>query len=260
MRITDKRNGEPVGRVLAHPLQAKVDEIVYSKLGDRKYWRNGDEIKASYFSSINNKSYLNKRLSDLNLSLDVLTNRYVVSGIKSASYQGVRPKPQQAQPKPEKVEPKPSIKPHSKLVEIRLSEDANRPYIRKLLDDGCVISNRQLSGRDRQRFSSVVSDLRRVCGMSILTENISQVDGRYTVHSTNKVAFDEYVEANTERPVGIKVVRSHLVRFGEISSKESGICQGSLSSHIKRLRSEGWKIRTISKPNSRATYKLISKP
>ena len=65
MRITDKRNGEPVGRVLAHPLQREFERSLTRVLGSQQNWKVGDRISMIEFNNVQNKEFVRSRLESL---------------------------------------------------------------------------------------------------------------------------------------------------------------------------------------------------
>ena len=80
MRITDKRNGEPVGRVLAHPLQREFERSLTRVLGSQENWKVGDRISMIEFNNAQNKEFVRTRLESLGFMLGRDVSTYVYIG------------------------------------------------------------------------------------------------------------------------------------------------------------------------------------
>lgn len=84
MRITDKRNGEPVGRVLAHPLQREFERSLTRVLGSQENWKVGDRISMIEFNNVQNKEFVRSRLESLGFMLGRDVSTYVYIGKANA--------------------------------------------------------------------------------------------------------------------------------------------------------------------------------
>ena len=243
MRITDKRNGEPVGRVLAHPLQAKVDEIVRRQFRGREVRRNGDAIKTSSFAGINNKSYVERRLDQLGFRLDTVNSRYIYEEAVHAPI--AKLKPQEG---------------GYTVIKLKTSNDLGRQYLLNLLSNGMVISSEFLDRELRRRLTIEVSRMRKGLKLNVEQQSLKSQGDRYSIYCLRRSTLEKYVDDNIDRLAGINAVKYYLAKFKTVSSKDVGMSSDSLGQFVIELRRQGWEIEAVSRKVAKSTYTLISKP
>lgn len=243
MRMIDKASGE-LGKTIAHPLQAKVDGVLFKHLGDKSSWRNGCSIAISKFDSINNKPYVTNRLKQHGFELDLEGGVYIYSSINSLELA-----------KQEEAEPR------YRLVEVRTKEQTRLDYIKVLLLEGAVVSNKHLSRSLRRAFSSAVANFKNSAGVDVHSARMKD-RVQFTIYCIDKQKIQDYSEYNYADMAGIFSVASRLSKFGYVRLKDLDIEYRYLVIFISRLRAEGWEIETItkSKGGSKGCYKLISRP
>ena len=157
MLMIDKASGE-LGKTIAHPLQSKVDRILYLNLGDRKNWKAGSIIHFSRFNQIRNKIYVRQRLEQLGFTLCPNNTDYKLTGIKGYSKLKVRA---------------PRVKSKLELASIALGEgDIDTANIRKMLSKGLVISSSKITKQARRKLIWIISSLKTVEGVSITPERV----------------------------------------------------------------------------------------
>lgn len=157
MRITDKRNGEPVGRILAHPLQREFERSLTRVLGSQENWKVGDKISTIEFNNISNKEYVHNQLLARGFKVGKIVSLYVYAGQEGKKVQitkGDR-----------------NIKrPNAPVTILDPDKHYGRREIRKMLRDGEHFSTEGLSLKRRKVISNAIIDLGRREGMSIVSE------------------------------------------------------------------------------------------
>lgn len=244
MRMIDKAGGEVIGRQIKHPLQAKVDAIVYEHLGDRKEWGRTEYIRLSAFNEINNKHYVTKRLKELGFEVDLSNSRFVHL---DNSMIVMLQEPMRA-PKVQRI-----IEPKSK-------RDIGKSSIVAWLDSDAIISTEYLDHKSRRVLNSALFKLKASANVEVARMTLKSDNGRYSIYNLEQEALDEYAANNVDRLPGISLVRHCLLRYGVASDVSTGLSSASLSCFIRDLREQGWEIETVSRKIARATYKLVSRP
>jgi len=243
MRITDKRNGE-LGKTIAHPLQAKVDRVLYLNLGDRKNWKAGSVIHFSRFNQIRNKIYVRQRLEQLGFTLCPNSISYELTGIDGYS----KPK-------------RPAARTKSKLelASVALKQsDVRTRIIEELLLSGKPINSSKITPDCKVRLRVLVSDLKNRKGLGVESVRVKQSGVDFMIYALDEVYLELVGGKIGNR---IKDVTAYLEKHGEISAKKTGLPQKKIIAHISALRKKGYQIKTVSPGhNELATYKLISRP
>ena len=243
MRMIDKASGE-LGKTIAHPLQAKVDRILYLNLGGRKNWKAGSVIHFSRFDHIRNKIYVRQRLEQLGFTLCPNNTDYKLTGIKGYSRLKVRA---------------PRVKSKLELASIALGEgDINTANIRKMLSKGLVISSSKITKQARRKLIWIISSLKTVEGVSITPERVRGFGEDFMIYALTEVYTDIMGDV---REISRDDVAAYLEEHGEMTAAKVGVSPGKIGRWVYELRLKGWQIETIGIGQRRvATYKLISRP
>lgn len=233
-----------IGRQIRHPLQARVDAIVYERLGDRKKWGRTEYIRLSAFNEINNKHYVTKRLKELGFEVDLSNSRFVHL---DNSMIVMLQEPMNA-PKPQRV------------IEPKSNRDIGKSSIIAWLDSDAIISTEYLDHKSRRVLNSVLFRLKASANVEVARMTLKSTNGRYSIYSLKQEALDDYAANNVDRLPGISIVRHCLLRYGVASEANTGLSSGLLYCFVRDLREQGWEIETLPRKVARATYKLISRP
>lgn len=244
MRMIDKAGGEIIGRQIKHPLQAKVDEIVYERLGSEDGWRRTEQIKLSAFNKINNRHYVVKRLKELGFDFEISEGRFIrFDNGKAQIMQKLMSTPKA-----------------QRIIEPKSNRDISRVSIVAWLDSDAIISTEFLDHKSRRVLTSVLFKLKASANVEVARMTLKSVNGRYSIYSSKQEAIDEYAANNVDRLPGISIVRHCLLRYGVAGEANTGLSSNSLSCFVRDLRGQGWEIETLPRKVARATYKLISRP
>ena len=243
MRMIDKAGGE-LGKTIAHPLQAKVDRILYLNLGDRNNWNVGSVIHFSRFNQIRNKIYVRQRLEQLGFTLCPNNTDYKLTGIKGYSRLKVRA---------------PRVKSKLELASIALGEgDINTANIRKMLSKGLVISSSKITKQARRKLIWIISSLKTVEGVSITPERVRVFGEDFMIYALTEVYIN--IMGDVQK-ISRDDVAAYLEKHGEMTATKVGVSPGKIGRWVYELRLKGWQIETIGIGQRRvATYKLISRP
>ena len=243
MRMIDKAGGE-LGKTIAHPLQSKVDRILYLNLGDRKNWNVGSVIHFSRFNQIRNKIYVRQRLEQLGFTLCPNNTDYKLTGIKGYSKLKVRA---------------PRVKSKLELASIALGEgDINTANIRKMLSKGLVISSSKITKQARRKLIWIISSLKTVEGVSITPERVRGFGEDFMIYALTEVYIN--IMGDVQK-ISRDDVAAYLEKHGEMTAAKVGVSPGKIGRWVYELRLKGWQIETIGIGQRRvATYKLISRP
>ena len=241
--MIDKASGE-LGKTIAHPLQAKVDRILYLNLGDRKNWNVGSVIHFSRFNQIRNKIYVRQRLEQLGFTLCPNNTDYKLTGIKGYSRLKVRA---------------PRVKSKLELASIALGEgDINTANIRKMLSKGIVISSSKITKQARRKLIWIISSLKTVEGVSITPERVRVFGEDFMIYALTEVYIN--IMGDVQK-ISRDDVAAYLEKHGEMTAAKVGVSPGKIGRWVYELRLKGWQIETIGIGQRRvATYKLISRP
>lgn len=243
MRMIDKAGGE-LGKTIAHPLQSKVDEILYLNLGDREDWEVGSVIHFKEFNQIRNKIYVKQRLEELGFTLCPNNTDYKLTGIKGYG------KPKHSAPR---------VKSKLELASITLKQsDLRLRIVEGLLRSGKPINSSQITKDGKKRLKLLIFRLRNNEKLEIESLWIQDGDTGFTIYALDEV-YLELVGGKIKSR--LKDITAYLERHGEISAKKTGLQSRRLNAHILALRRKGYQIETVSPGhNELATYKLISRP
>lgn len=243
MRMIDKASGE-LGKTIAHPLQAKVDRILYLNLGDRKDWKAGSVIHFSRFDQIRNKIYVRQRLEQMGFILCLNNVDYKLTGIKGYS----KPKPRI-----------PRVKSKLELASITLKQsDVRLRIVEGLLRSGKPINSSEITRDGKDRLKVLISHLKNVENLAIEPIWVQDGETGFMIYALDEV-YLELVGGKIKSR--IKDVTTYLEKHGEISAKKTGLQSRRLNAHILALRRKGYQIETVSPGhNELATFKLISRP
>ena len=238
-----KASGE-LGKTIAHPLQAKVDRILYLNLGDRNNWNVGSVIHFSRFNQIRNKIYVRQRLEQLGFTLCPNNTDYKLTGIKGYSKLKVRA---------------PRVKSKLELASIALGEgDINTANIRKMLSKGLVISSSKITKQARRKLIWIISSLKTVEGVSITPERVRGFGEDFMIYALTEVYIN--IMGDVQK-ISRDDVAAYLEKHGEMTAAKVGVSPGKIGRWVYELRLKGWQIETIGIGQRRmATYKLISRP
>ena len=243
MRMIDRAGGE-LGKTIAHPLQAKVDRILYLNLGDRKNWKAGSVIHFSRFNQIRNKIYVRQRLEQLGFTLCPNSISYELTGIDGYS----KPK-------------RPAARTKSKLelASVALKQsDVRTRIIEELLLSGKPINSSEITTDCKKRLRVLVSNLKCRKGLGIESVRVKQSGVDFMIYALDEVYLELVGGKIRSR---IKDVTAYLEKHGEISAAKTGLPAIKLNSHISALRAKGYEIETIGiGQRKEAVFKLISKP
>lgn len=139
MRMIDKASGE-LGKAIAHPLQAKVDRVLYLNLGSREGWELGAAIRFDRFDHIRNKIYVRQRLEQLGFTICPNNVDYKLTGIKGCS----KPKA-----------PATRIKSKLELASITLKQsDLRLRIVEGLLRNGKPINSSQITKDGKKKVKA----------------------------------------------------------------------------------------------------------
>lgn len=243
MRMIDKAGGE-LGKTIAHPLQTKVDRILYLNLGDRKNWKAGSVIHFSRFNQIRNKIYVRQRLEQLGFTLCPNNTDYKLTGIKGYSKLKVRA---------------PRVKSKLELASIALCEgDIDTANIRKMLSKGIVINSSAITKQAKRKLIWIVSSLKTVEGISIKPERVRGFGEDFMIYAATEVYINIMGDV---REISRDDVAAYLEKHGEMTATKVGVSPGKIGRWVYELRLKGWQIETIGIGQRRmAIYKLISRP
>lgn len=247
--MIDKASGE-LGKTIAHPLQAKVDMLLERHLGEKWKWRDGYSIQLSKLSSINNKSYVAKRMSEHGLTLDIQKGRYVYRCDSSSDEVELVASSIEAE----------AIEPSYRLIELNPDGAIEVSNIKQLLLDGYVVSNKYLSRAGRKRLGSVVQNLKNHHEITAQSLQLKSTSTWYSVYCIDGATMNEFAEHNYADLGGINAVIGRLKRFGEVRLKDLGMSTNQLTTYISMLRADGWVIRALPKKEYGRAYRLISRP
>lgn len=241
--MIDKASGE-LGKTIAHPLQTKVDRILYLNLGDRKNWKAGSVIHFSRFNQIRNKIYVRQRLEQLGFTLCPNSINYELTGIDGYS----KPK-------------RPAARTKSKLelASVTLKQsDVKTRIIEELLLRGKPINSSEITTDCKMRLRVLVSNLKIRKGLGIESVRVKQSGVDFMIYALDEVYLELTGGKIRSR---IKDVTAYLEKHGEISAAKTGLPATKLNSHIRSLRVKGYEIETIGiGQRKEAVFKLISKP
>lgn len=244
MRMIDKAGGEVIGRQIKHPLQARIDEIVYERLGSEDSWGRTEQIKLSAFNKINNRHYVVKRLKELGFDFEISEGRFIrFDNGKALIMQNLM-----STPKAQRV------------IEPKSNRDIGKSSIVAWLDSDAIISTEYLDHKSRRVLNSALFKLKASANVEVARMTLKSTNGRYSIYSLKQEALDDYAANNVDRLPGISIVRHCLLRYGVASEANTGLSSGSLSCFVRDLREQGWEIETLPRKVARATYDLISRP
>lgn len=243
MRMIDKASGE-LGKAITHPLQAKVDRILYLNLGDRKDWKAGSVIHFSRFDQIRNKIYVRQRLEQMGFIPCPNNVDYKLTGIKGYS------KPKRSVPR---------IKSKLEIESITLKQsDVRIRTIEKLLLSGKPINSSEITRDGKDRLKVLIFSLRSREGLDIASMRVKGADADFMIYALSDVYLHIVGSKIKSRQ---KDVAAYLEKHGEISAKKTGLPQKKIIAHVFALRKKGYEIETVSPGhNQLATFKLISRP
>ena len=243
MLMIDKASGE-LGKTIAHPLQSKVDRILYLNLGDREGWELGATIRFDRFDHIRNKIYVRQRLEQLGFTLCPNSTDYKLTGIKGYSKLKARA---------------PRVKSKLELASIALGEgDINTANIRKMLSKGLVISSSKITKQARRKLIWIISSLKTVEGVSITPERVRGFGEDFMIYALTEVYIN--IMGDVQK-ISRDDVAAYLEKHGEMTAAKVGVSPGKIGRWVYELRLKGWQIETIGIGQRRVvTYKLISRP
>lgn len=244
MRMIDKAGGEFIGRQIRHPLQAKVDAIVYEHLGDKEEWGRTEYIRLSAFNEINNKHYVTKRLKELGFEVDLSNSRFV----HLDNGMIVMLQEPMSAPKPRRI------------IEPKSNRDIGRASIVAWLDSDAIISTEYLDHKSRRVLNSALFKLKASANVYVARMTLKSDNGRYSIYNLKQEALDEYAANNVDRLPGISIVRHCLLRYGAASEVNTGLSSSSLSCFVRDLREQGWEIEVLPRKEHGRAYRLISRP
>lgn len=243
MRMIDKASGE-LGKTIAHPLQAKVDRILYLNLGSREGLELGSLIPFSRFEKIRNKIYVRQRLEELGFTVCPNGIDYKLTGIDGYS---------------KAKQPVARIKSKLELASIALKQsDVRLRRIEELLLGGKPINSSELTMCGRRSLRAHVSHLKNKEGLAIKSIRIKQPGVDFSIYALGPI-YDELTDGAFK--CSPRNVAEYLEEHGEITSTDIGVQPEKLTAAISQLRKTGYEIKALGvgfrKPS---TYKLISKP
>lgn len=243
MRMIDKAGGE-LGKTIAHPLQAKVDEILYLNLGSREGWELGAAIRFDRFDHIRNKPYVRQRLESLGFKPCLSGTEYKLMCFKGHT-------------QPEVLEVR--VKSKLELASIALSEgDINTANIRKMLSKGLVINSSKITKQAKKKLIWIVSSLKTVEGVDITPERVRGFGDDFMIYALTEVYTNIMGDV---QEISRDDVAAYLEKHGEMTADKVGVSPGKIGRWVYELRLKGWKIKSIGiGQRRRVTYKLISKP
>lgn len=157
MRITDKRNGEPVGRVLVHPLQREFERSLTRVLGSQENWKVGDKISTIEFNNISNKEYVHNQLLARGFKVGKIVSLYVYVGQEGKKVQIIKGESKLKRP-------------NAPVTILDPDKHYGRHEIRKMLRDGEHFSTEGLSLKRREVISRAILHLRRREEMPIVSD------------------------------------------------------------------------------------------
>lgn len=244
MRMIDRAGGEFIGRQVKHPLQAKVDAIVYERLGSKDGWSRTEQITMSAFNEINNRHYVAKRLKELGFNAEPSKSRFIrFDNGKALMMQELMSTPKA-----------------QRIIEPKSNRDIGKNSVIAWLDSGAVISSEYLDYKARRLLTAVLLKLKKTVKMEVARMTLKSDNGRYSIYSLEQEALDEYAANNVDRLSGVGIVKHCLTKYGVATDISTGLSGNTLSSFIRELRGQGWEIETLPRTQARATYKLISRP
>lgn len=241
--MIDKASGE-LGKTIAHPLQAKVDRILYLNLGSREGWELGAAIRFDRFDHIRNKPYIRQRLESLGFKPCLSGTEY-----KLMCFEG------HTQPEVLKVR----VKSKLELASIALSEgDINKANIRKMLLKGLVINSSAITKQAKKKLNWIVSSLKTVDGVDITPERVWGLGEDFMIYALTEVYIN--IMGDVQK-ISRGDIAAYLEEHGEMTADKVGVSPGKIGRWVYELRLKGWQIETMGIGQRRkATYKLISKP
>lgn len=243
MRMIDKAGGE-LGKTIAHPLQAKVDQILYLNLGSREGWELGAAIRFDRFDHIRNKPYVRQRLEGLGFKPCLSGTEY-----KLMSFEG--------RTQPEVLEVR--VKSKLELASIALSEgDIHKANIRKMLLKGLVINSSAITKQAKRKLYRIASSLKAVEGVDITPERVRGFGDDFMIYALTEVYIDIMGDV---QEISRDDVAAYLEKHGEMTAAKVGVSPAKIGRWVYELRLKGWQIETMGVgQRKRATYKLISRP
>lgn len=164
MRITEKRNGEPVGRVLAHPLQREFERSLTRVLGSQEIWKFGDRISMSEFRNIQNKEFVHNQLLARGFEVGKTVSLYVYTG------HGLK----RSQADKRKEKPK---RPDAPVMILEPNNHYGRAEVRRMLRDGVHFSTESLCLKRKTVISRAIFYFRKKEEMPILSETLRKKKG-----------------------------------------------------------------------------------
>lgn len=243
MRMIDKAGGE-LGKTIAHPLQSKVDRILFLNLGDRKDWVVGMVIRFDRFDPVRNKPYVRQRLEELGFTPNPNGTNYKFTGVNGYSQKS---KTSNAR-----------IKSKLELASVALKKSEVRiKVVEQLMLSGRPINSSAITKDDKTKLGSVVSQVKNGKGIDIESLRVKESGVDFMIYAP-KAVYEELtggaIRCNT------KEVAAYLEKHGEISATKTGIPSRKLNYIIYQLRNEGYEIEALGIGQRKAaTYKLISK-
>ena len=241
--MIDKASGE-LGKTIAHPLQSKVDRILYLNLGSREGWELGAAIRFDRFNHIRNKPYVRQRLEGLGFKSCLSGTEYKLMGFEGHT-----------QPEVLKVR----VKSKLELSSIALKEgDVNKANIREMLSKGLVINSSAITKKTKKKLNWIVSSLKTVEGVSITPERVREFGEDFMIYALTEVYIGIMGDV---QEISRDDVAAYLEKHGEMTAAKVGVSSGKVGRWVYELRMKGWKIESIGVGQRRkVTYKLISKP
>lgn len=230
-----------IGKQFQHPLQSKVDRVVFLNLGDMEDWQIGDVIRLDRFDHIRNKPYIRQRLECLGFTLCSNGSEYKYIG--------------DSEPEAPIIRTKSDIE----LASIALSEDElTLQSIRQMLSNGVVINSSELTRRSKKKLNWIISTLKTIEGVDIKPTRVNELGDDFMIYTTAKNYLDivgDLVEITKNDVI------NYLEKHGEMTAASVGVSSGKLGRWIYEMRAVGWQIESIGIGQRRkVTYKLISKP
>lgn len=230
-----------IGKQFQHPLQSKVDRVVFLNLGDMEDWQIGDVIRLDRFDHIRNKPYIRQRLECLGFTLRSSGSEYKYIG--------------DSEPEAPIIRTKSDIE----LASIALSEDElTLQSIRQMLSNGVVINSSELTRRSKKKLNWIISTLKTIEGVDVKPTRVNELGDDFMIYTTAKNYLDivgDLVEITKNDVI------SYLEKHGEMTAASVGVSSGKLGRWIYEMRAVGWQIESIGIGQRRkVTYKLISKP
>ena len=151
MRITDKRNGEPVGRVLAHPLQREFERSLTRVLGSQENWKVGDRISMDEFNNVQNKDFVRSRLESLGFVVGNVVSVYIYTGTGFRSQ---------------------AVKTETPIIKLNPKRRYGVAELRRLLEHGVKFTTDGLPVNSKRRITQAIYEIRHNEKMPVLSERV----------------------------------------------------------------------------------------